>query len=353
MKRLDRYLAGAVIGGTLLTLAVLLPLLGFFILADEMESVGTAGYTLADALWFVALSLPRYAYQVFPIATLIGALIGLGQLAARSELVAMRAAGKAISGIVLGALLGGLVLVAMALAIGEGVAPIAEQHALDMRASLTSDQVVGRSSNGFWSRDSRSYLNVREVLPGAELKGIDLFRFEGEMLIESTRAERALYRDGRWSLIDIARSHISEQGVVVERRDEVAWDSLLSPKLLEVIVLEPQVLPAWSLYRYLQYLNASGQDGGAYEVAFWNRIVHPFLMLLMIFVAIPILFGSSRSQGLGPKIFVGILVGIAFFVISRGLSSMALNFSLEPAVAAIAPPAMFLAAGLIVLRRVG
>ncbi|MGB5736642.1 MAG: LptF/LptG family permease, partial [Thiohalocapsa sp.] len=133
MKILDRYLAGAVIGGTLLTLAVLLPLLGFFILADEMDHVGTNNYRFGDAVLFVTLSLPRYAYQVFPIATLIGSLVGLGQLAVRSELVAMRAAGVSIGRVVLGALLGGLVLAAMALVVGEGVAPPAEQYALSLR----------------------------------------------------------------------------------------------------------------------------------------------------------------------------------------------------------------------------
>ena len=50
MRILDRYLAGAVIGGTLLAMAVLLPLLGFFLLADELDQVGVASYGFLDAL---------------------------------------------------------------------------------------------------------------------------------------------------------------------------------------------------------------------------------------------------------------------------------------------------------------
>ncbi|MFY9975820.1 MAG: LptF/LptG family permease, partial [Chromatiaceae bacterium] len=76
MRILDRYLAGAVISGTLLALAVLLPLLGFFLLADEMDHVGVAGYRFIDALMVMGLSLPRYAYQLFPIATLVDAAHG-------------------------------------------------------------------------------------------------------------------------------------------------------------------------------------------------------------------------------------------------------------------------------------
>jgi lipopolysaccharide export system permease protein len=54
-----------VIGGTLLTLGVLLPLLGFFILADEIDAVGIEGYGLADALLFMALSLPAMPIRSF------------------------------------------------------------------------------------------------------------------------------------------------------------------------------------------------------------------------------------------------------------------------------------------------
>jgi hypothetical protein len=107
---------------------VLLPLLGFFILADEIDAVGVDGYGLADALVFMALSLPRYAYQVFPIATLIGALIGLGALASRSELVAMRAAGFSVARIIRAGLLGGVLLAALAVVVGEVIAPVAEQR---------------------------------------------------------------------------------------------------------------------------------------------------------------------------------------------------------------------------------
>jgi len=66
VKILDRYLAGAVIGGTLATLGVLLPLMGFLLLADEMDEIGENDYQFADALLFVLLIMLRYTYQIFP-----------------------------------------------------------------------------------------------------------------------------------------------------------------------------------------------------------------------------------------------------------------------------------------------
>jgi lipopolysaccharide export system permease protein len=353
MRILDRYLAGAVIGGTLLTLAVLLPLLGFFILADEMDAVGTNDYGFGDALLFVTLSLPRYAYQVFPIATLIGALVGLGTLAGRSELVAMRAAGVSIARIVLGALVGGLLLAVAAVIIGEGIAPPAEQRALTLRETAQSGDTMQVTENGFWARDGDSFINIREVQPGAELRDISIFQVKGTNLVTATHADSASYRDGNWVLQGIQRSHVSGAGIEVERIDEAGWSSLLDPKLLKVIVVEPHALPVWGLYRYVRFMQQSEQDAGRYQVAFWGKLVHPFLVLAMIFVSIPVLLGSARSSGLGAKVFFGIVIGIAFYLVSRSFQYLALLYGLNPALAAAAPPLLFVAGAMLLLRRVG
>ncbi|MCF7989902.1 MAG: LPS export ABC transporter permease LptG [Thiohalocapsa sp.] len=353
MRILDRYLAGAVIGGTLLTLAVLLPLLGFFILADEMDAVGTNDYGLTQALAFVALSLPRYTYQLFPIATLIGALVGLGTLAGRSELVAMRAAGVSIARIVVGALVGGLVLALAAVALGEGVAPPAEQRALAMRERAQTGDVMQVTANGLWAKDGKNFINIRDVRPGAELRDIYIYEVDGTDLVSSTYARSATYRDGGWVLEHIERSDIGRDAVRVQAFAEAGWSSLLSPKLLEIIVAKPEVLPIWGLYRYVRYLQRSQQDPGSYEVALWGKVVHPFLILSMIFVSIPVLLGSARSTGIGAKVFVGIVIGIVFYLISQTFSYLALLYGLNAAAAAILPPALFVGGAMLLLRRVG
>jgi len=354
VKILDRYLGKAVIGGTLMTMAVLLPLLGFFILADEMGQVGENGYVLSDALLFVALSMPRYAYQLFPIATLIGALIGLGALASSSELVAMRAAGVSISRIVLAAFKAGSLLAVVAVATGEGIAPEAEQKALQLRSEAQSGQVTLKTQHGFWARDGNSYINIREILSGATLRDISIFEFDdGQQLILATHAREARYEEGRWLLEGISRSRISEEGVDVQRLRSTDWESLLDPALLRVVVVEPHVLPIWSLWRYVRFMTASGQEPGAYEVAMWNKLVHPFLILAMIFLSIPILFGSARSTGIGMRVFVGVVVGIGFYLVSRTFSYLALLYGLSAWAASVLPPLLFILGGLWVLRRIG
>jgi len=354
LRILDRYIAGAVIAGTLVSLAVLLPLLAFFVLTDEMDQIGDYQYRFGDALLFVALSMPRYAYQALPIATLIGALVGLGSLATRSELVAMRAAGVSLGQIVLAALKGGLLIALIGLLVGEVVAPKAEQIGQEQRSEALTGQVMKRTGSGVWARDGNAFVNIREILSGANLRDILIYELgTGQSLSMATHAAAARYHEGRWQLESIERSRIGTDRVAVDAIAHAGWDSLLNPRLLEVIVVEPQALPIWDLYRYVRFMANTEQDGRAYEIALWTRLTQPVLILTMIFVAIPILLGSSRTTSVGRYILLGVVVGIVFYLLSRTLVSMSLVFQLRPMIAATLPPSLFAAGALWLLRRLG
>jgi lipopolysaccharide export system permease protein len=354
MMILDRYLAGAVVVGTLVTLGVLLPLLGFFILAEEIENLGTEGYGIGQALLVMAFTLPRYAYEILPIATLIGALVGLGALAGRSELVAIRAAGVSVGRIIFAGLLGGLVLAALGVAIGELLTPPAEQRALELKRTALSGEATQGTPFGLWAVDEGAYVNIREILSGTEIKDIFIYRIDSAAgTLVATHAERALYRGGEWVLEGLSRSTAGPDGVEVERLDASVWASMLDPGLLKVVVVDPRALPAWGLWKYIRFMRTNEQDASNYEVVFWGKVVYPLLTLSMIFVSAPILLGSARSRGLGTRILLGVMAGIAYYVLSRTFTYLSLLYDFSPLAAALAPPLIFISAALLILRRIG
>lgn len=87
----DWYVGRVVLFTVLLTWAVLLGLDLVNALASEAKNIGQGSYTFGHAVAYVAYTVPRRAYTLFPTAAVIGALMGLGQLAATSELTALRA----------------------------------------------------------------------------------------------------------------------------------------------------------------------------------------------------------------------------------------------------------------------
>ncbi|MES9938855.1 MAG: LptF/LptG family permease, partial [Sedimenticola sp.] len=119
MRVLDRYIGRTVIISTTITLFVLLILVGFLTLMDELGDVGTGRYTTADAFYYVLLVMPRRAYEVFPMAVLLGSLIGLGSLASHSELVAIRAAGVSLARIIFSVMKAGVAFMLVVIIVGE------------------------------------------------------------------------------------------------------------------------------------------------------------------------------------------------------------------------------------------
>ena len=89
---------------------VLLTLIAFVELEKERGEVGRGSYGMLEAFFYVGLVLPRFAYEIFPIATLLGSLVGLGAMANHAELIAMRAAGVSLSRIVWSVMQAGLLL---------------------------------------------------------------------------------------------------------------------------------------------------------------------------------------------------------------------------------------------------
>ena len=88
MNLLDRYIARTVLLYTLMVTAVLLALASLFTFIGQQDDIGTGSYDVGNAFVFTMLSLPQQLFESLPIAALIGAILGLGNLARDSELIA-------------------------------------------------------------------------------------------------------------------------------------------------------------------------------------------------------------------------------------------------------------------------
>ena len=90
MKTLGRYLRREIAGATLFVLVALVCLFAFFELVNQLDEIGAGAYSLGQAFIYVALSAPSRAYELMPIAALIGTIYALAKLAASSEFTIMR-----------------------------------------------------------------------------------------------------------------------------------------------------------------------------------------------------------------------------------------------------------------------
>ena len=349
---LDRYLGATVIRGALLALLVLVALSGFFALLGELGDLSN-GYGLTEALLYTALTLPRHAYELFPTAVLLGSLLSLGGLAAGHELMVMRASGMSVARVARAVLVAGLVLVVLAGVIGELVAPPGERYAQSMRSAAKTGYITLQSDYGFWARDGQNFINIRRVLPGAHLQDITIYEFDADRRLRTVlSAQTADYQDGRWLLRDIRQSDIDSSGVATEALGSREWRSLLRPELLDVLSVDPENLAAASLLEYIEYLEQNNLNSSRYRLAFWIKVATPFASLVMLLIAVPFVFGPLRSANAGARVLVGVLLGLAFYLLNQALNHVGLVYGLPPLLSALLPPAAFALGGAYAIRRV-
>lgn len=352
MGILDRYLARQVIGATLLVALLLVALSAFLLLLGQLDNLA-GEYRLAEAFEFVALSVPQQLYELLPMAVLLGALIGLGQLASANELMVMRAAGVSVLRLGRGAMLGGLVIAIGTFLLGEFVAPHAEQYARSMKNMARMQRVSWLGASGVWARDGNRFVNVRQMLREDELRDVSVYEFDDEGQLRKILAARTAHAGEQgWQLGNIAVTEFTPEGIETRRVEQVSWETLLSPSLLRLFVVDPDTLSMQGLRRYVTYLEHNGLETRRFEQAFWIKVVAPVSVLVMVLLAVPFVFGPMRSVGQGQRVIFGVLIGVGFYVFNLTLAQSGLVFGLNPFISAWLPTVLFAAGSVFALTRV-
>lgn len=352
MRRLDRYIFKAVVGPTLVALLVLLALETLIGFLEELDNL-SGNYDLRKIFHYVALTLPRRTHEVFPIALLLGGLLGMGQLSSSSEVVAMRVAGISVLGLVLPVLLAGLLLNLGASLLGEFVAPYSERQAQDLRANARAEAVAIRMGQGFWARDGHYFIHVNGVLPGFRLADIHLYEVSTDSRLTSIAwAQEARYEKGTWILDRVSRNAIQKDSVTTEQLTKLRLNLGINPDLLEVLAIEPEDLSMRDLHKYIGYLQSNGLDARQQQFAWWTKIFAPLANLAILYLAMPFVFSPQRTLTQGKRLMIGICLGLLFFLVNRLIGNAVLLYSQSPLLGAIVPVLLFSTAGTYALRRV-
>lgn len=342
MKLLHRYIASMVLSGTLLVLLVLLGLYTFMDFVNELDDLGKGSYGLTEILSYLALSMPKRIYDLLPMAALLGSVLGLGTMASQGELVAMRTAGISIEQINKAVALVALCLMLMTLFIGEVVRPPAEQKAQAIQSLAQTGTIEMKSEHGFWTRDGLHFNHIKRILPDGQFEDISIYEFDIENRLRIvTKAKQANYVDKSWSLTDVIQSTIDEQGVKIRIIENTRWQSPLNPGIANIVVMKPEFLPVWSLVQYISYLKENKQSVEQYQMAFWMKIMMPISAAVMVFLAVPFVFGPLPTTPIGGRILVGALVGISFHLFNQSFQHAGLVFGILPWLSAAMPTTIF------------
>jgi lipopolysaccharide export system permease protein len=350
---LGRYLVRTVLGYTALVLAVLLALGALFLFISQQDDIGTGSFTSTQAMLFVALYLPTYLFQLMPVGALIGAMLGLGNLARGSELVVMRASGVTTLRLCIWLAAAGLILATAMTGIGEVVAPPLEKYARQLKVFSKYNEFSFAGKRGTWVRDGDTIISIGQQSGDARFGGVQVFGFDGERRLQYVgRAESAsVDSDNRWQLEGYAETGFTDHGTETSRAASREIRTRLSADFLGLAVVEPETMRLRDLRSYITHLQRNDLDSRSFEVALWARIARIAAMLLVVILALPFALGPLRSSGQGARSVAGILIGAGFVLLSRTLESSGRLFDVPPWVIGWGPTMLLAALTLVLLAR--
>jgi lipopolysaccharide export system permease protein len=355
----DVYVGKVVLGTVALVWAVLLGLDVTNGLSGQVREIGRGNFTFVHALAFVAYTVPRRAYTLFPTAAVIGALMGLGQLAASSELTALRALGLSrrrlsLSVAVALALLTGGMVVAMETAGAWG-----QTQADNLKASAKYGDVARGKYSSLWAREGDIFLNAQSgalVANGDSselvLQDVRLYQLDTEGRLASiAHAATATHAPDSWILKDVLRTTFGDRSVQQEKLPQETWPSKLDPAALAASLGQPRYMSATDLGRSIDYRHRNGLDAREYEEVYWGRWFYPLNVLALCLAAIPFAFGSLRSGGMGKRLFMGIMFALAFWLLQLLFGRMGTALHLDYRLAYTATPVLMLVISWWLFRR--
>jgi lipopolysaccharide export system permease protein len=322
MRTLTRYIGRDVLFSTLLLFVALIGLFTFFDLINEMRDVGHGNYTLTTAFLYVALHIPSRIYELFPVAALIGTLFAISQLVANSEFTVMRASGASIVQVGWAVVRVGVPLALATFLAGEYVAPPAERLAQTVRAAAMGNAtgvVAQQFESGFWFKQDLTFVNIRTVLSDMTLVGVRIYEFDRDLRLVAVRsAESGRFAgQGQWNLEKVKVTEIGRDATTISAMPTWVWQSVLQPSILTVYQVAPERLALSTLYDNIRVLGNNAQKTSRFEIAFWSKVLYPAAVIVMMMLALPFAQFQRRQGGVGFRIFLGTMLGLAFWLIER------------------------------------
>lgn len=342
MRIARRYIASEIYRSSAVVLMALIGLFSFFNLIDDLDKI-SANVSLLNLFYLQALSLPTQLYELLPIGLLIGSVLALAGLAQRNELVMMRVAG--ISGLQLLMVLWTITLPLMAgaLVLSEYITPRTEIQASENNLKLLGKAGGGRLNSGYWfkendQQDQMRLINIGKLSGKSTLDNITIYEFNtDQQLLAFIEAKTGFFSDEYLHLTQAKRSLIAPdalnaledvdqvpQLIKLDELPELKIKTTLNAERLLARILTPERMAIKDLIDYVKYLDQNQLQTERQTIALWRKAAYPFTLLVMITIAAPISFVQTRHGGVGSKIFIGILIGVGFFMANQ----LALNLGM-------------------------
>lgn len=332
MSKVTIYLARTIILMSLLVFCIVIGIYFVFTFLSKLGDIGQGDYGVLAAIYNVLLTVPWSMNLIFPIIAMMGALMGLSLLAQNSELIAMRASGVSWVMVSKAVLLVGVIFALLSFITGAFIAPsLNRMAALEEQVSKRGENVyVGKQS--LWLKDENDFILIKKMTPGYHgvLHDISRYHVKDGELKSILQAKDAVYRDNHWELSKVIEIQVDPKSYHKNTYDHLMIQQLIAPKLLKLLADSSSVdnLTLNQLWLVIKYRLENKMGIAQYQITFWRMIFQPISIIVLMFAILPYIFMATNRSSYAIRLFVGAVIGFAFFVFNQFFSQLFLVYDI-------------------------
>lgn len=272
-------------------------------------------------LQYFANRLPRFIFDLTPLAILISTLITFGGLSKHNEITAFKSSGISILTLAKPLLLFAASLSILFYFLNGSLIPSSHERAKIIRA----EKIEGRkrfgdfAQNRIWLRlDNRTIFNIQVVNPDKKtMRGVHIYYLgEDYSLPEEIEAEGLDYEDGEWILSNgVHRKFHPDGSIQVRTFDREKILLRKKPEDFQQVAVKSSEMTSHKLQSYINQLTTDGFDATRYQVDLRAKEAFPFVNFMMILLGIPFALKDNRSAGLARGISISLCVAFFYWLI--------------------------------------
>ncbi len=324
------YLLKRFLYGIFISLIVLTSIDVFFSFTAELKYLNQGTYDIATLSKYILLNLPKSITIMFPYAMLIGAMLSLGTMASDYEFVAMQSAGISISKIISFILIQSFLVSVVFYTLSDQLIPQYSSKAENKKNIALNKKIIFQR-NGIWFKDKQSFIRINEIYSQNTLKVITKYDYNKNNELTTIHRIKEAINDGKnWILRGVEEINISKIPVTKKIHDELILDVFIDKNLIMIKTDKSESLSLSDVIKNISYLEENNLDSDIQKKIFWEKIFQPFSAVIMLFLALPFIFGKLRSTQTSKRIIVGVFIGIGFFIISSILPNLGMILGLNP-----------------------
>ncbi len=326
----------SLVAGVLIGIIVVYLCIEFLQKADKFIKLHA---TLSQLTRYFFYSVPSMISMSLPMATLIAALVSLGDLSRHNEIIAMRASGVSLAKIVSPLFVGGLLISGIGFVNNEFVMPVYSSRANYIRKVEIekSQQRVMFQQSKLWLRGpDNSIVNIELVSPNRnEMRGLNIYKLNPDFSVrEQIKAGSLVWENGAWRLHN-SRTFTQVDDVMRSRpSDNEVFNIVESPVDLGMIDKKSEEMNFSELWNYVKRLKSSGYKAATYEVDLHSKLALPLASLLMIMISIPFSIHRVRSGGASKGIAIAVGIAFIYYMLTSVGASLGHSGTIPPAISA-------------------